>query len=79
VPKVYVVRCEKLRIGNRAPLGKMAQALDVPMYVLFYDGEKPPKAIIRTTGVAAGWGSSGRDAKALHGIRRLMSRADEAT
>ena len=54
----------------------MAQALEVPMYHLFYDGEKPPAPVIPTK-VAMGWGSSGRDAKTLHRLRRLMSQADE--
>jgi hypothetical protein len=48
------------------------------MYVLFYDGEKPPKPNIPTTGVTTGWGSSGRDARTLHRFRSLMSRADES-
>jgi len=59
-------------------LEKMAHALEVPMYQLFYDGEKPPAADIPVSKVAVGWGSSGRDAKTLHRFRRLMSRADDA-
>ncbi len=47
------------------------------MYVLFYDGEEPPKPNLPTNGVTTGWGSSGRDAKTLHRFRQLMSRADE--
>jgi transcriptional regulator with XRE-family HTH domain len=78
-----LLRCYISRVanGHTVPaietLEKMAQALDVPMYVLFYDGEKPPAPIIPTPKVAMGWGSSGRDAKTLHRFRRLMSRADE--
>jgi transcriptional regulator with XRE-family HTH domain len=58
-------------------LEKMAHALDVPMYLLFYDGEEPPGPEIPTPKAATGWGSSGRDAKTLHRFRRLMGRADE--
>jgi transcriptional regulator with XRE-family HTH domain len=76
--RVYISRVEN---GHTVPaietLEKMARAMEVPMYVLFYDGEKPPKPNIPEQ-VATGWGSSGRDAKTLHRLRRLMSRADEA-
>ncbi|MFY9802030.1 MAG: helix-turn-helix transcriptional regulator [Candidatus Acidiferrales bacterium] len=75
--RCYISRVEN---GHTVPaietLEKMARAMEVPMYVLFYDGEKPPKPNIPEQ-VATGWGSSGRDAKTLHRLRRLMSRADE--
>lgn len=75
--RCYISRVEN---GHTVPaietLEKMARAMEVPMYVLFYDGEKPPKPNIPQQ-VATGWGSSGRDAKTLHRLRRLMSRADE--
>ena len=76
--RCYISRFEN---GHTVPaietLEKMARAMEVPMYALFYDGEKPPKPIIAELGVATGWGSSGRDAKTLHRLRRLMSRADQ--
>jgi transcriptional regulator with XRE-family HTH domain len=75
--RCYISRVEN---GHTVPaietLEKMARAMEVPMYVLFYDGEKPPKPNIPER-VVTGWGSSGRDAKTLHRLRRLMSRADE--
>jgi transcriptional regulator with XRE-family HTH domain len=77
--RCYISRVEN---GHTVPaietLEKMARATEVPMYVLFYDGEKPPKLNLPEPGVAVGWGSSGRDAKTLHRFRRLMSRADES-
>ena len=77
--RCYISRVEN---GHTVPaietLEKMARAIEVPMCVLFYDGEEPPVApSIPTPKAAAGWGSSGRDAKALDRLRRLMSRADE--
>jgi hypothetical protein len=40
--------CETMHNGHTVPaietLEKMAQALDVPMYALLYDGENPPPA-----------------------------------
>jgi transcriptional regulator with XRE-family HTH domain len=76
--RCYISRVEN---GHTVPaietLEKMARAMEVPMYVLFYDGEKPPRPNIPTTDVTTGWGSSGRDARTLHRFRRLMGRADE--
>ena len=77
--RCYISRVEN---GHTVPaietLEKLARAMEVPMYVLFYDGEKPPKPNLPTTDVATGWGSSGRDARTLHRFRKLMSRADES-
>jgi hypothetical protein len=56
----------------------MARALEVPMYALFYDGEKPPAALPKPKAAARGWGSSGRDARLLGKFRRLLSRTDKA-
>lgn len=75
--RCYISRVEN---GHTVPaietLEKMAQALDVPMYQLFYDGEKPP-ALKLPVSDDKGWGSSGRDAKTVDRFRRLMSQADE--
>ena len=77
--RVYVSRVEN---GHTVPsietLEKMARAMEVPMYQLFYDGEQLPRPNHRIYGVTTGWSSSGRDAKTLHRFRRLMSRADES-
>jgi transcriptional regulator with XRE-family HTH domain len=76
--RVYISRVEN---GHTVPaietLEKFARALDLPMYALFYDGEKPPEVYIPTASVAMGWGSSGHDAKTLHRFRRLMGRMDQ--
>ena len=77
--RCYISRVEN---GHTVPaietLEKMARAMEVPMYQLFYDGEKPPAApSIPTRKAAMGWGSSGRDARTLHRFRTLLSRADE--
>jgi transcriptional regulator with XRE-family HTH domain len=47
--KTGLLRCYSCRVekGHTVPaietLEKMARALEVPMYQLFYDGEEPPK------------------------------------
>jgi transcriptional regulator with XRE-family HTH domain len=77
--RCYISRVEN---GHTVPsvdtLEKMARALEVPMYRLFYEGEEPPRQTTPAPKVAMGWGSSGRDAKTLHRFRRLMSRAEES-
>src|SRR6266436_6013699 len=60
-------------------LEKFARALEVPMYELFYDGEEPPKPPIlpkRKTSDEIAWGSSGKDARFLSKLRRLLAKAD---
>ena len=79
--RCYISRVEN---GHTVPaietLEKMARALEVPLYQLFYDGEKPPPlptlAIRRTAGALA-WGSSGKDGRYLMKFRRQLGKMDE--
>jgi len=61
-------------------LEKMARALEVPLYQLFYDGEEPPKLPNLPKGKSAdgsAWGSTGKDARYISKLRRLLGKADE--
>ena len=61
-------------------LEKMARALEVPLYKLFYDGEAPPKLENlpkRKTADEVAWGSSGKEARFLTNLRRLLGRIEE--
>jgi transcriptional regulator with XRE-family HTH domain len=61
-------------------LEKMARALEVPLYQLFYDGEEPPvlpNLLKRKPSGEDAWGSSGKDARYLNKLRRLMGKSDE--
>jgi transcriptional regulator with XRE-family HTH domain len=73
--RCYISRCEN---GHTVPaietLEKFAHALEVPMYVLFYDGEEPPK-IKMSPAKMDGWGSTGHDARTFSHFRRLLGRA----
>jgi transcriptional regulator with XRE-family HTH domain len=75
--RCYISRAEN---GHSVPsietLEKIARALEVPMYQLFYDGEEPPPP--RSPGAKDGWGSSGRDARTFDKFRRLLGRASES-
>src|SRR5271163_2579341 len=76
--RCYVSRVEN---GHTVPavetLEKFARALQVPVYQLFYDGEEPPKvpALISKKSKDDSWGSSGKDAKYLNQLRRLLGKA----
>jgi transcriptional regulator with XRE-family HTH domain len=79
--RCYISRVEN---GHTVPavetLEKMARALEIPLYQLFYDGEEPPKLPnlpARKKGDDVAWGSSGKDARILNNFRRLMKRVSE--
>jgi transcriptional regulator with XRE-family HTH domain len=80
-----LLRCYTSRVenGHTVPsletLEKFAQALGIPLYQLFYDGEEPPKlpSLPKSKTSDRLWGSSGRDAHTLVRFRQLLSRMDE--
>jgi transcriptional regulator with XRE-family HTH domain len=79
--RCYISRVEN---GHTVPaietLEKMARALEVPLYQLFYDGEEPPKLPNLLKGKSSDenvWGSSGRDARFLSKLRRHLGKAAE--
>lgn len=78
----YLSRVEN---GHTVPsvetLEKLARALEVPIYQLFYSGEEPPKLPNlpkRKTASEIAWGSSKKEARFLDQFRRLLARIDEA-
>jgi len=84
--KTGLLRCYISRVenGHTVPaietLEKMARALEVPMYELFYDGEEPPKMPNlpkRRSADDIAWGSTGKDARFLSKLRRLLGKSDE--
>ncbi|MGD0426042.1 MAG: helix-turn-helix domain-containing protein [Candidatus Acidiferrales bacterium] len=76
--RCYISRVEN---GHTVPaietLEKIVRAMGVPLYQVFYDGEKPPaqNPLKLNDG---GWGCSGRDAQTLGRFRRLLKRTSEA-
>lgn len=79
--RCYVSRVEN---GHTVPavetLEKFARGLEIPMHHLFYDGEEPPQLLNlikpRSSDENA-WGSSGKDARFLGKLRRVLSKANE--
>jgi transcriptional regulator with XRE-family HTH domain len=80
--RCYISRVEN---GHTVPaietLEKLARALEVPLYRLFYDGEEPPKVpqlLTRKTSVDIAWGSSGKHRIYLHKLVKCLSKTSEA-
>lgn len=79
--RCYISRVEN---GHTVPaietLEKLARALEVPLYQLFYDGEEPPalpNLPKRKTSDDIAWGSSRKDAHVLNQLRRQLGRMDK--
>lgn len=81
-----LLRCYLSRVecGHTVPnietLEKWARALEVPLYVLFYDGEEPPpmpKLLRRKSGDQVSWGNSRKDRLTLTQFRRLLGRISD--
>jgi transcriptional regulator with XRE-family HTH domain len=81
-----LLRCyiSRVECGHTVPaietIEKFARALEVPMYQLFYDGEEPPKLPNlpkRKSSAEIAWGSSGKNARYLSRLRRLLGKTDE--
>jgi transcriptional regulator with XRE-family HTH domain len=79
--RCYISRVEN---GHTVPaietLEKFARALEVPLYQLFYDGEKPPQLpnlLKRKTSDDIVWGTKGKDALYLHKLRKCLSKAGD--
>ena len=79
--RCYISRVEN---GHTVPsietLEKLARALEVPLYQLFYVGDEPPKLpnlLKRKTTDAIVGGSSGKQAVYLHRLTKCLSKAGD--
>jgi len=79
--RCYISRVEN---GHTVPaldtIEKIARALEVPLYQLFYDGEEPPKLPNlprRRSSDDIVWGTAGKDARTLTRFRRLLGKIDD--
>lgn len=74
--RCYISRVEN---GHTVPaietLKKMARALELPLYALMYDGDKPPQA--RNDVEQNEWGSRGKDARYLRKLCGFLSCMNE--
>jgi transcriptional regulator with XRE-family HTH domain len=80
--RCYISRVEN---GHTVPaietLEKLARALEVPLYQLFYDGDEPPKLpnlLKRKTSDDIVWGSRGKSSIYLHKLVKCLSKATDS-
>ncbi len=80
--RVYISRVENNHTTPSVEtLEKFANALDVPLYQLFYDGEEPPdfpNVAGRKTADEIGRGRTGKEARLLERFGSLLGRMDES-
>ena len=79
--RCYISRVEN---GHTVPavqtLEKLACAFEIPLYQLFYEGEEPPElpdVLKSKSSDKKAWGSSGKDARFLSKLRRMLGKSDE--
>ena len=79
--RCYISRVEN---GHTVPaietLEKLARALEIPLYQLFYEGEEPPKlpnVLKRKASDDTAWGSTGKEARYLNKLRRVLGKTEE--
>ena len=79
--RCYISRVEN---GHTVPaietLEKLARALEVPLYHLFYDGEQPPQLPNlpkRKSSDDIAWGNADKDARYLSKLRRLLAKTKD--
>jgi transcriptional regulator with XRE-family HTH domain len=73
--RCYISRVEN---GHTVPaietLEKMARAMEIPMYALFYEGENPPAVKPALAHADHGFGANSKDFRTLSRFRRLLGR-----
>jgi transcriptional regulator with XRE-family HTH domain len=78
-----LLRCYTSRIenGHTVPavetLEKYARALEVPLYRLFYEGNKRPEKPKLPSSKEAEWGAKGKDAVELRALAKLLGRMNK--
>jgi transcriptional regulator with XRE-family HTH domain len=80
--RCYISRVEN---GHTVPsietLEKLARALEIPLFRLFFDGQSPPELLASVKPIIPGnedlWGGSRKQARYLAKFRRLLSTLDE--
>lgn len=78
--RCYISRVEN---GHTVPavetLEKLARAMGIPMYRIFYEGDKTPELLDlpKSNGRQREWGASGKDADFLRRFQRILARMNE--
>jgi transcriptional regulator with XRE-family HTH domain len=75
-----LIRCYISRVenGHTIPslntLERLAKALETPLHLLLYDGDKPPQARAVAEERGDPWGRTGKDARFLGKLRRQLAK-----
>lgn len=79
--RCYISRVEN---GHTVPaietLEKMARALEIPLYQLFYDGDKPPqvpKLLDIRKSAGEEWPTTGKSERYFHRFRSLLGKMED--
>jgi transcriptional regulator with XRE-family HTH domain len=79
--RCYISRVEN---GHTIPaldtIEKLARALEVPLFYMFYDGEEPPQLTKLPRHNSSGellWGNKGKEARTLTRFRLLMGKISD--
>lgn len=80
-----LLRCYTSRVenGHTVPsletLEKYAGALEIPIYRLFYDGDKPPQTPkLPAQSESQEWGAKGQERNELRAFAKALSRLDDS-
>jgi|SRR5467141_1623370 transcriptional regulator with XRE-family HTH domain len=78
--RCYISRVEN---GHTVPaietLEKMARALELPLYQLMFDGDKPPALPLKGDGKRSDeWGSAGKDARFLNKLCQSLAKMSKS-
>ena len=80
--RCYISRVEN---GHTVPavetLEKLARALEIPLYKLFYEGDKPPQLpnLLKTkSSDAMAWGSTGKNSIYMYKLVKCLSKSTDS-
>ena len=77
--RCYISRVEN---GHTVPsvetLEKFARALDMPLYQLLYEGEKPPKSLKTQAQEIDDWASRGKGKRILSKLQNALQKMSES-
>ena len=76
--RCYISRVENgYTVPSIETLEKMARALEVPMYQLFYDGDEPQRLSVSRVLQTDTWGESGRPSRYLFKLRKALAQMSD--
>ena len=79
LPRSYISRVENGHIiPSVKTLQRFARALDMPMYQLLYEGEKPPKSLKTQAQEIDDWASRGKGRRTFLKLQNALQKMSES-